>query len=118
MRLSETQVTRPLPPTQSWICNLKIVSGPLYKVLFVATDQAAYDGLVEFDPKLNVVSELLGQKKDLVYGEHAYRKVPGSRGAGEPGGRAYSSAAHLYSGPQILKLSNHPPHYLRTVRTS
>ena len=96
MRLSETQVTRPLPPTQSWICNLKIVSGPLYKVLFVATDQAAYDGLVEFDPKLNVVSELLGQKKDLVYGEHAYRKVPGSRGAGEPGG-GRTQALHTYT---------------------
>ncbi|XP_070552121.1 uncharacterized protein [Ptychodera flava] len=40
--------------TKSWICNVKCM-GVLPKVLFIATDQNALDGLSKFHPKAQVV---------------------------------------------------------------
>ncbi|XP_070552122.1 uncharacterized protein [Ptychodera flava] len=40
--------------TKSWICNVKCM-GVLPKVLFIATDQNALDGLSKFNPKAQVV---------------------------------------------------------------
>jgi len=58
--------------TKSWICNVRSFPGVLDKIMFITTDQNAYDQLVKFDSELNVVLELYETPKDLTYGQYAY----------------------------------------------
>ena len=58
--------------TKSWICNVRSFPGVLEKTLFITVDQHAYEQLLNFDSKLNVVLELYETPKDLSYGQYAY----------------------------------------------
>jgi FkbM family methyltransferase len=58
--------------TKSWICNVRSFPGVLEKTMFITTDQNAYEQLINFDSKLNVVLELYETPKDLTYGQYAY----------------------------------------------
>jgi FkbM family methyltransferase len=58
--------------TKSWICNVQRFPGVLSKLLFIATDEAAYNAIRSFHPSVNVVKLLYHAPKNLSYGQHAY----------------------------------------------
>lgn len=58
--------------TQSWICNVRRFTGILEKTLFIATDQPAYNELIQFDANLNIILLLYKTPKNLSYGQYLY----------------------------------------------
>ena len=61
-----------LEMTKSWICNVKGFGNLLDKVLFVTTEQVAYDALVSFDESLHVVLKLHTTPPKMSYGQYQY----------------------------------------------
>jgi hypothetical protein len=62
-----------LEMTKSWICNVKRFPGVLNKTVFIATDQAAYDGLMQWDPTLQVfLEEFAADPSTIRYGRIQY----------------------------------------------
>ncbi|KAL7545880.1 hypothetical protein ACHAWF_009239 [Thalassiosira exigua] len=58
--------------TKSWICNVRRFDVVLPKILFITSDQAAYNALTAFDVTLNVVLEPYSAPKSMTYGQTEY----------------------------------------------
>ncbi|XP_077864180.1 UDP-galactose:fucoside alpha-3-galactosyltransferase-like [Saccoglossus kowalevskii] len=58
--------------TKSWICNVDCFDDVLEQTVFITTDQAAYDGLLDWRPELNVRLIEFGTEDPMSYGRVNY----------------------------------------------
>lgn len=62
-----------LEMTKSWICNIKSISSELLaKIVFIATDDAAFRAIGAFNPTLTVVYKPYAAPPQMEYGQAAY----------------------------------------------
>ncbi|XP_077870112.1 uncharacterized protein LOC144363051 [Saccoglossus kowalevskii] len=60
--------------TKSWICNLEKFDDVMQRVVFIATDQTAYDELLKWRHSINVVLAQYGSEDALLFGRVSYFK--------------------------------------------